>query len=326
MWHIELLGHLAQKICKTNPDEAALFIKNLFLSVSNSIYPNEPFEALMLMGMVQDVFAFAKKSEGKNISLSRFSQFCLGLIILHVKATDEFRIENKNFLDVITNEEILDVLQINNKLNQLNKRHWHPKRFKHLGIPDSIYIKMLCRIEREVFAALEHKISVDITSVFNALYSLLLEMDNRLEVMTDLLLFIKPYCGLSDRFDGLIALLEDLKDVETQSQINGICVQLESYVGNGKKSYAFWHPLSSSKFKYAKEVNAIVGEIRDGTIQDIGSILEQLYQIKITHSKDKLVGLIGSFEEEYYVIIGDNSKNENEDNFQKEREFEFSVQ
>lgn len=313
MWYIQLARQLAQEICKSAPEFAADYIEDLFWLVNEQVYKNVPFAIGMLIGFIQDLHKLSKMNQKKEMSLSVFSRLSLGLIILHLKAAEDYYIENAAFLGVMLDDLIFEGLNLENILLQLHKQ----THLKDPSIPASICINVLNQIEWEVFAKLDHHVSPNLKTFSNALSELLDQIDNQAGLLTNLLLFIKPFQGKSDEFDNFIVSIEYMRDRANQWQINELCTELESYVSKGKKRNDFWSLSNSSKYEYVKDVAAIVKQINDDKYQDVDSILVLLSQIKITNNKDKLQLLIVSFNSKYGIQNAPNSLVENSLNYAK---------
>ncbi len=295
MWHIELLKHLARQICKTNKNEAALFVEYLFFLLDH-LYGKKTFEALMLMGIIKDLFFFAKRNENRDILLSDFSRLCIGLVIIHTKATYDLYIDNKTFIKLIKNKEIFAALSKQYKMEPQDNEYtcFFSYASQYNSIPDIFYINMLAKIEREVLGQLKYKVSCAIYPFSYVMCALLLQVKHQFDVTTDLLNFLLPYLGYNDEFDEFIGAIGNFQDL--QYCIDDIYMQLESYVAQSKTANYFTYLFPVFSQRHCHEVASIMKQIKRHEFSDVDSILLQLNQIKIIDVDDKLAALIHSLE------------------------------
>lgn len=295
MWHIELLKHLARQICKTNKNEAALFIEHLFLSL-DYLYGKKPLEALMLMGMIKDLFFFSKKNEHRDISLADFSRLCIGLVVIHAKATYDSYIDNHTFIKLIKHKELFAALSSQDNIELTDNEYacFFAYAQQYKSIPDAFYIKLLAKIEREVLTQLRYKVSCATYPFSYVLCALLLQVKHQLDVTTDLLSFLLPYLGCNDEFDEFIGAIGNFQDV--QFCLDDMYMQLESYVAQSKTSNYFANLFPVFFPRHVHEVVSIMKQIKRHELSDVDSILARLNQIEFVRVDDKLAGLIQSLE------------------------------
>ncbi|EHL30113.1 hypothetical protein [Legionella drancourtii] len=306
MWHIELLKHLARQICKTNKKEATLFVEYLFFLLDH-LYGKKPFEALMLMGIIKDLFFFAKKNESRDISLSDFSRLCIGLVIVHTKAAYDLHVGNKTFIKLIKNKKIFAALSKQYKMERQDSEYgsFFSYASQYNSIPDIFYINMLTKIEREVLGQLKYKVSCAIYPFSYVMCALLLQIRHQFDVTTDLLNFLLPYLGCNDEFDEFIGAIGNFQDL--QYCIDDIYMQLKSYVAQSKNANYCTYLFPVFSLRHGHEVASIMKQIKRHELSDVDSILARLNQIKIIDVDDKLAELIHSLE----ILYG----TRNEDNY-----------
>jgi hypothetical protein len=315
MWHVEISRHLAQKICKADKFLAARFIDRLF-NLFETIYKDFKIELSMALGVIKDLYLFAGENNYRDVPLAEFAEECIGLVLLHAKSTDDLAIYIKDFIRLLKDEILFSALDIEEKIKQLNVGFYRKIFLKNKGnalqtnnvqqlittIPDAVFLKLLIRIEKKVFAQLDYIVSVNALELIPILHSLLSEIEDQFNVVSQLLFILLPMEHEDEQFDQLIAEVKKIGDALLPPDINYIYNQLNDYV---EKSDSYLHGLffCSSVRQYGIEVADIAEQIKQKKIEDVSSILDKLYEIRIFNHKDKLVDIIQSIKNQYQGVI-----------------------
>jgi hypothetical protein len=315
MWHIKLLQHLAQKICKTDKVLAARFIEHLF-NLFELIYDNFEIELSMVLGLIKDLYLFAEENNERDVPLAQFAEECMGLIILHAKATDDLKIYIADFIPLLKDETLFFTLDIEEKIKQLEVTFYRrlflknkdnsgpPTNIRQLisEIPNVFFLKLLTRIEKKVFAKLDYTVSVNPPQLIPILHSLLSEVDDQFEIVSQLLFILLSVEHEDEQFEQLIAAVKKIGDALLPPDINNIYNQLNEYADNSDSYFPSLFFCSSVR-QYGLEVAKITEQIKQKKLNDVSSILDKLYEIKISNYKDKLLNIIQSIENQYQGII-----------------------
>lgn len=300
MWHIQLLKDLAQKICKTDQNAAVSFIEVLFYLIKQDSFLADKLDVLALMGVIKDIYLFAKKNETKNISLAEFSIFCIGLLILHIKSSDDYIVENFDFASVIEDKNIFKALHRAGDGKNIH-RLFSPQDWRD-RIDDLDPVVILHHIERDVFAQLQFKVSVNLYQLAYMLSALLARQNDQFGVVSDLLLFLLPYEGLNSEFNELIYGIKDLHAELIKPNMKEICKKLELFV-------AF------SEHRLVMKVASVIKQIKNNEFSNIHSIIERLNQLNSNNEDDELFSIIKSLKERYGYEDENECFSENRDDY-----------
>lgn len=278
MWQKMLMRHLAKRACPMAHEKAFKFVDQFSVLCRDMLKNNEEFLAVFL-GVIKDLFLYVEENQDlflnvkeKEVSdrlLSNFADESMGLFLLYIKYYQEQINYTADFKYFLRYKTLSDVLSYKG-CNRLYR---------------------LCQIERTIFQNHAYKTSIDIkelTSVFNILLN---ELNNPLEIISDLLVFLKCLEGRDEEFDKFISSIKELLIIKK------IYTQLYDYAQKSDKRLN--DPFFCSPRRYRREVEEILARMDSKELQEVWHIMDCLHQIKIFNPNDKLLSIIDSLDAQY---------------------------
>lgn len=314
MWYLSLLQYQAKKICKSNKEMAERFIAHLIYLVEQSDFE---FELIAVLGFIKDLYLFGERNQHRNVSLSEFSRECMGLLILHMKYTDDYLVKVSDFIPFCKDKFIFATLDIQGLVEKLTgnfcktillKEKDHSllsKNFKKNAviISHKDVLNALVWIEKEVFSNLGY-VFVDIDELILVFRKLIAEVDDPYQLVSELSVFLEVLENQNEEFDRFIFEIRKMDTEFLPLVLSEICLELEEYLRNTAKScFSLFFFCYSTQRTHSQEVTEIIEKIKQKQLNDADSILEKLYEIEVIHPKDKLIDTIQHIEDKYRSFI-----------------------
>ncbi|STY29193.1 Uncharacterised protein [Legionella wadsworthii] len=314
MWHIDILQYLARKICNSNQNKAAQFIARFIHLAEQEM----EFEVLAILGFVKDLYLYSKKNQNRDVPLSEFARRCIGLFILHAKYSDDYQIYVSDFISLLKDKIIFSALGIQKEVIELNEYLYANGQLKKISpslfsinfkkltsaTPNKVLLRILLRIEREVFFSLQHKVSLTANDLNQILLPLIYEIKEPYLVITQLIDLLKQFKHREAPLNQFILELEKIEDKLITPTMSEICLQLEEYVSTANQnSNAYANFFYNPENYCINEVLKIIEGIQKKTIRDVDSILKKLFEINISNPNDPLIDKIQTLDAQYKNIV-----------------------
>ncbi|HHL3492915.1 TPA: DNA repair protein [Legionella pneumophila] len=179
MWYLNIMRNLLEKLPEASRKDGEFFLDKLFLAVKR--IDNNP-EMEFFLGLIEKSFLKFENEKPGSVTLVKFSRHILGLTLLYIKSGNDSAIWNSDFIPVLG--EI--------------------KKFLDTEKEGKPFYKFLNQLEAEVFASLNHQLSID----FNH-FSSILKRNSDLKIIQS---FTKACKGLDN--DGSEEFNQVMKDAE----------------------------------------------------------------------------------------------------------------
>ncbi|HAT7073772.1 TPA: hypothetical protein JAN90_13585 [Legionella pneumophila] len=230
MWYDTLLEYLGETICPSNKEKARLFISHLFELLKENSDFGENFEPEFIFGVMFALYNYSISHENHNVTLDEFGKYCMGLIMLFSKISDDLSIYCSDFIYFVSDKTILQELKIEGELTAIRNDYLRKKRTnpevtpfidqKDVANPFEIYkkigelakIDLLKDLENRTLAYLNFSVKIQTEKIADMLNDLLNRIQNQQVIVSELYQYLLPYKGKDDLFDALIfSLKRELK-------------------------------------------------------------------------------------------------------------------
>lgn len=306
MWYDHLLGYLAGKICASDKDRAILFIDHLIKLFKKEFSNKEEFEPEFIFGFIITLYNYSKDHQNQNISLSEFAKYCFGIMILFAKITDDLAIYCSDFVDILSDEKILQELKIEEELAKFRRDYLqgirqHPDvtpflQIKRVEDPFKIKKKIeylakveeLKLLEKEALVKLNFVVNLRFKNMVNVFTDLLSQVNDQQAIISSLHQYLLPYKGKDEWFDAFILSLNRFLKRSIWSQRVHNQAQLPE---NSKINLVLVPPLKLQGLpRYNQKIIEICSLLEDYTIKKsckIGSLFtKKNYQNYIKEVND----------------------------------------
>lgn len=314
MWHIDISQYLARKICQSNQNNAAEFIARFIHLAEQEM----EFELLAVLGFIKDLYLFSKKNKDRDVPLSEFARKSMGLFILHAKYADDYKIYVSDFISLLKDKTIFSALDIRKEIIEFNEYLYVNGQLKKISpslfsinfkklvsaTPNKVFLRILLRIEREVFFSLQHKVSITVSDLNQIILPLIYEINEPYQVIIQLICLLKKLKHREAPLNQFIIELEKIEDKLITPTMSEICLQLEEYVSTANQnSNAYANFFYIPENNCINEVLKIIDWIRHKKLRDVDSILKKLNEINIPNPKDPLIDKIQTLDVQYKNIV-----------------------
>jgi hypothetical protein len=193
MWHISLISFLAKKLCKTESDQATLFVQIFFNQFIESVDTlNDGLMVMAFIGITNDLVKAVHEYSDKSLSANQFARLLVGLTIIHYKYICDTRVYLSTIMPVLSHPTVLKTLGIS--VLATNDPRVHSKNM----------INHLRMIENGVFRWLKYHVKIEIPEFVSSLNYLLNQLNNQHEIITDLIQSLAELEGESEELDLLL--------------------------------------------------------------------------------------------------------------------------
>lgn len=283
MWYERLLEYLAGKICASDKDRAISFIGHLVKLFKKEFSDKEELEPEFIFGFIITLYNYSKDHQDQNISLSEFAKYCLGIMILFAKVTDDLAIYCSDFVEILSDEKILQELRVEEDLARFRKDYLqgirqHPEvtpflQFKQVEDPFKIkkQIEYLAKIEelklleKQALIKLNFVVNLRFKNVVDVFTDLLNRVNDQQTIISSLHQYLLPYKGKDEWFDAFILSLNRLLKRSIWSQRFHNKTQLPD---NFKINLVFVPPLKLQGLpRHNQEIIKICSLLEDYTIK-----------------------------------------------------------
>lgn len=127
MWYDTLLEYLSETICPSNKEKARLFISHLFKLLKENSDFGENFEPEFIFGVMVALYNYSISHENQNVTLDEFGKYCMGLIMVFSKISDDLSIYCSDFTYILSDKTILQELKIEGELAAIRKDYLKKK-------------------------------------------------------------------------------------------------------------------------------------------------------------------------------------------------------
>ncbi|WP_298626283.1 hypothetical protein [uncultured Legionella sp.] len=241
MWYIQLLEQLITSSNYSFDPSAISFIKELLESVKRDVIGRDEFQLEFLFGFICDIYKYYERSNDHKTPQIQFAPFCVGLVMLHAKSSEETELWSIDFLNVLYNQRIYAALNrdlhldefmfhsYNDYLNGINThRSIIPLKFirnineyviNRNKIINFILTDVLKQFEFKAYKDLNYSVKVDLTFLVGVLNKLLNQIEDPGIVLKGLYAQLIPLKNTEkdadDKFNMLIeAVAREIKKFE----------------------------------------------------------------------------------------------------------------
>ncbi|HAU1153159.1 TPA: hypothetical protein JBI12_14685 [Legionella pneumophila] len=237
MWYDTLLEYLGEKICPSNKEKSRLLLSQLFKLLKEDPDFGENFEPEFIFGVMVALYDYSTNHGNQNVSLDVFGKYCIGLIVVFSKISEDLSIYCSDFINFLSDKTILQELKIEGELAKIRKDYLEKKRInpdvtpfidqKDVENPFDIYkkigelakIDLLKQFESHTLACLNFSVKIQAEKIVSMLNDLLNHVKNQQVIVSELYQYLLPYKGRDDLFDALIlSLKRELKKL-TKTQL-----------------------------------------------------------------------------------------------------------
>lgn len=179
MWALQIIKLLQVKI-KKDEQENFVFFLNTFFDHFNHYIENElEKNPVILLGVIQKLYAKFSARENDSIELKEFAQFIFGLVIIYNKVNnDEFILPNTAFLVFFKNPSIRNSLaldaEIQKSIRELKSgaRTFASKNSEQsFSVNIQAQIIVFNQIEAKVWNELDYELEVDLQKLLELFHS-----------------------------------------------------------------------------------------------------------------------------------------------------------
>ncbi|HAT8180158.1 TPA: hypothetical protein JA361_12010 [Legionella pneumophila] len=225
MWYDTLLEYLAERICSSNKEKARLFISHLFKLLKEAPDFGENFEPEFIFGVMVALYNYSINHENQNVTLDEFGKYCMGLVIVFFKISEDLSVYCSDFINILSDKIILQELKIEEELVTIRKDYLEKKRInpyvtpfidqKDVANPFEIYkkigelakIDLLKQFENHALAHLNFSVKIQTAKIAGMLNDLLNRTQNQQVIVSEMYQYLLLYKGKDDLFDTLILSL-----------------------------------------------------------------------------------------------------------------------
>ncbi|HAT1658416.1 TPA: hypothetical protein RG395_001191 [Legionella pneumophila] len=237
MWYDTLLEYLGEKICPSNKEKARLLVSQLLKLLKEDPDFGENFEPEFIFGVMVALYDYSTNHGNQNVSLDEFGKYCIGLIMVFSKISEDLSVYCSDFIYILSDKTIVQELKIKEELANIRKDYLEKKRVnpdvtpfidqKDVENPFKIYsrigelakIDLLKQFESHTLACLNFSVKIQTEKIVGMLNDLLNHMKNQQVIVSELYQYLLPYKGKDDLFDALIlSLKRELKKL-TKTQL-----------------------------------------------------------------------------------------------------------
>ncbi|HAT6978056.1 TPA: hypothetical protein JAN54_07170 [Legionella pneumophila] len=226
MWYDTLLEYLGETICPSNKEKARLLISQLFKLLKEDPDFGENFEPEFIFGVMLALYDYSTNHGNQNVALDEFGKYCIGLIMVFSKISEDLSIYCSDFINFLSNKTILQELKIEGELAKIRKDYLVKKRInpdvtpfidqKDVENPFDIYkkigelakIDLLKQFESHTLRCLNFSVKIQAEKIVSMLNDLLNHVKNQKVIVSELYQYLLPYKGKDDLFDALIVSLQ----------------------------------------------------------------------------------------------------------------------
>ncbi|HFF3083263.1 hypothetical protein [Legionella pneumophila] len=224
------MEYLSEKICPSNKEKARLLISQLFKLLKENPDFGEKFEPEFIFGVMVALYDYSTNHGNQNVSLDKFGKYCIGLIMVFSKISEDLSVYCSDFINFLSDKTILQELKIEGELAKIRKDYLEKKRIhpdvtpfidqKDVENPFKIYsrigelakIDLLKQFESHTLACLNFSVKIQAEKIVSMLNDLLNHIKNQQVIVSELYQDLLPYKGKDDLFDALIfSLKRELK-------------------------------------------------------------------------------------------------------------------
>ncbi|HAU1638457.1 hypothetical protein [Legionella pneumophila] len=226
MWYDTLLEYLGEKICPSNKEKARLLISQLLKLLKEDPDFGKNFEPEFIFGVMVALYDYSTNHGNQNVSLDEFGKYCIGLIMVFSKISEDLSVYCSDFIYILSDKTIVQELKIKEELANIRKDYLEKKRVnpdvtpfidqKDVENPFKIYrrigelakIDLLKQFESHTLACLNFSVKIQTEKIVSMLNDLLNHMKNQQVIVSELYQYLLPYKGKDDLFDALILSLQ----------------------------------------------------------------------------------------------------------------------
>jgi hypothetical protein len=283
MWERKLLGYLAEKACPSESVRAVKFAHELVNLLEIKYLRDET--GIIFLGVIKDLFIHMERGF-LNGTLQQFAEEVIGLFILHTKFHIDECVWNDDLKDLLEYEIIFDALATHKIING-----------SILSVIHGTSIELLNRIEREIYARLNHKVFINPLDLQRVFGQLLMEIPNPSACVSDMYSFFISFTQKKgEEFIKFLLLITSIPD---QLIINKICKQLEGYASNAKEDFKVNFFCCERRYGHTHQVAEIVADIQQKELRSVSEIIRSLDEIKVCNPKDELRPIVDSLKKQY---------------------------
>ncbi len=170
MWALEIIKLLQVKIKKDEQENFSFFLNALFDHFNHYIENELEKNPVILLGVIQKLYAKFSARENDSIELKEFAQFIFGLMIIYNKVNnDEFILSNAAFLVFFKNPAIRNSLALNAEIQRSIRELKSGTRIftsknseKSFSVNIQALIIVFNQIEAKVWNELDYELEVDL--------------------------------------------------------------------------------------------------------------------------------------------------------------------
>ncbi|HFF3340006.1 TPA: hypothetical protein ACJEN3_003294 [Legionella pneumophila] len=231
------MEYLGEKICPSNKEKARLLVSQLLKLLKEDPDFGENFEPEFIFGVMVALYDYSTNHGNQNVSLDEFGKYCIGLIMVFSKISEDLSVYCSDFIYILSDKTIVQELKIKEELANIRKDYLEKKRVnpdvtpfidqKDVENPFKIYsrigelakIDLLKQFESHTLACLNFSVKIQTEKIVGMLNDLLNHMKNQQVIVSELYQYLLPYKGKDDLFDALIlSLKRELKKL-TKTQL-----------------------------------------------------------------------------------------------------------
>lgn len=127
MWYDTLLEYLGERICSSNKEKAKLFISQLFKLLKEDPDFGENFEPEFIFGVMVSLYNYSITHENQNVTLDEFGKYCIGLIMVFSKISEDLSVYCSDFIYILSDKTIVQELKIKEELANIRKDYLEKK-------------------------------------------------------------------------------------------------------------------------------------------------------------------------------------------------------